>query len=107
MKIILAACTAAFLATAALAAGPGDGMAPAGQTPPTGDTAPANSLPASATPSTTSCADMITQARGMALPSDPDKARLVRDEIAAADDAGDDATCRSHEQNALNAMGGM
>ena len=115
MKLILAASTAAFLATAAFAAGPGDAMAPAGKpTPATTDTTPAatdaapaaNSLPASATPTTLSCADMITKARGMTLPPDATKAQSAREEIKAADESGDDATCRSHAQNALSLLGG-
>lgn len=103
MKMILAAATALMLGTAAFAA-EGDTMAPAGQ--PTTTDAPANSLPASATPTATTCADLITQARGMKLPADPAKAKSIQDEIAAADDAGDDATCRTHAQNALTGLSG-
>jgi len=50
---------------------------------------------------------MIAKARGMTMPSDATKAKTARDEIAAADASGDDATCRAHVQSALNAMGGM
>jgi hypothetical protein len=55
----------------------------------------------------TSCADLITRARGMTMPNDAAKATTARSEIAAADAAGDDATCRTHAQNSLNALGGM
>ena len=98
MKLILAACTATLLATAAFAAEPMAPPAPAG----TGTMA----TPAMAT-APEACSDMITRARAMPVPSDPDKAKMAKDELAAADDAGDDATCKTHATNALGAMGGM
>jgi len=123
MKMILAISAATLITFAAYAAEP---VAPPANNPSTSppvtspaspttpsttpaatDTAPgAVTMPASASPGL-SCADMITKARGLTTPSDATKAKTVRDEIAAADAAGDDATCRSHAQNALKLMGGM
>lgn len=123
MKMILAAGAATLMAFAAHAAEP---VAPPANNPSTSppvtspaqpttpstmpaatDTAPgAVTMPASASPGL-SCADLITKARGMTMPNDAAKAATARSEIAAADAAGDDASCRAHVQKALGAMGGL
>ncbi len=100
MKMILAACAATMIATGAFAAEPTSNP-PA----PASDASGPVTMPVSAAPGET-CAAMITRARGMTLPSDPAKAQSIRDEIAAADAAGDDAACRAHMQTALNELGG-
>jgi hypothetical protein len=89
MKLVLAACAVAMTITGAIAAG--------STTPVADTTAPAT------------CADMLTKAKAMAMPSDATKAKAVADELAAAQTAqtaGDEATCKSHVTNAMSAMGG-
>ncbi len=96
MKLLLAAAAATMLSTAAFAADP---VAP-----------PAPGTPSDATPASTAsatCAELITQARGMTLPNDQAKAKQVQDELAAADAANDDTTCKTHANNALNLLSGM
>ena len=98
MRTLFLGCAATLFATAAFAADP---------VPPP---APANgqviTMPVSAAPGQT-CAALMTQAKAMTLPSDAGKAKYVRDELAAADKANDDATCRSHANNALNVLNGL
>ncbi|MEJ0025779.1 MAG: hypothetical protein WDN01_07110 [Rhizomicrobium sp.] len=98
MRILLAAAAATMLATAAFAADP--------VPPPAPTTAPTVTTPAS-TASAATCAELITQAKGMTLPSDTAKAQQVRQELATADAANDDATCKSHANAALNLLSGM
>jgi len=98
MRMFLAAAAATMLATAAFAADPAAPPVP-------GSTAPAMT-PAS-TAGVTTCAQLITQAKGMTLPSDATKAKSVRDELAAAEATGDDAQCKAHANNALNLLSGM
>jgi hypothetical protein len=98
MKLILTTCAAALLATAAFAADP---MAPPMEPATKPATTPAN------TAMPESCADMMARARAMTMPSDATKAQTVKDELAAADDAGDDATCRTHATNAISTLSGM
>jgi hypothetical protein len=90
MKLVLAACAAAMTITGAIAA--------------------ESTTPASGTTAVATCADMITKAKAMAMPTDAAKAKAVADELAAAQTAqtsGDEATCKTHVTNAMNAMGGM
>jgi hypothetical protein len=96
--MILAAAAATMLATAAFAADP--------VAPPAPVTKPVATMPASAAPPDT-CAQMIVKARAMTLPTDATKAKSVKDELAAADAANDDATCKTHANNALNILSGM
>ncbi|HJW42453.1 MAG TPA: hypothetical protein VJ476_14645 [Rhizomicrobium sp.] len=98
MRIILAAAAATIFATAAFAADP--------VAPPAPVTKPVITMPASAAPPDT-CAQMIVKARAMTLPSDATKAKSVRDELAAADAANNDTTCKAHANNALNLLSGM
>lgn len=98
MRTILAAAAATLFATAAFAASP---MAPPAPAPTSTATTPASSAPAD------TCAQLITKARGMTLPSDATKAKSVKDELAAADAANDDTTCKTHANNALNLLSGM
>ena len=98
MKLILASCTAALLATAAFAADP---MAPPMDPAPKPATMPAS------TAMPESCAEMMARARAMTQPSDSTKAQTVKDELAAADDAGYDATCRTHATNAISTLSGQ
>ncbi len=98
MKLFLMAAAAAMFATAAFAADP--------VAPPAPDPAKPETMPASAVPPQT-CAQMITQARGMALPGDAAKAQQIRAELAAADAANNDATCKSHANTALNLLSGQ
>jgi hypothetical protein len=98
MRTILAAAAATLFATAAFAASPMAPPAPPVQT--------VTTMPASAAPADT-CAQLITKARGMTLPSDATKARSVNDELAGADAANDDTTCKTHANNALNLLSGM
>jgi hypothetical protein len=89
MKLVLAACAVAMTITGAIAAE---------------SATPASSVPAAAT-----CADLMTKAKAMAMPTDATKAKAVADELAAAQTAqtaGDEATCKSHVTNAMSAMGG-
>jgi hypothetical protein len=98
MRPILIATAAALFATgAAFAADP--------VVPPPPETSPVITMPASAAPGET-CAAMVTRVKAMTLPADPAKAQSARAEIRAADEANDDASCRSHVQNALAIMGG-
>ena len=98
MRMFLAAAAATMFATAAFAADPVAPPAPA----------PAKStetMPASTATSAT-CAQLITQARGMTLPSDATKAKQVKDDLAAADASRDDATCKTHANAALDLLSG-
>jgi hypothetical protein len=95
MKLALAAAALALNAAAAFA----DPVVP-----PEPQTHPVITMPVSAAPGET-CAQLITRAKAATLPSDPDRAQTARAEIKAADESGDDATCRTHVQAALDAMG--
>jgi len=97
MKLFLAAAAATMLATAAFAADP--------VAPPAPSAAPSSATPASTSSQT--CAQLITQARGMTLPSDSTKATQIQNELAAADAANDDSTCKTHANAALNLLSGM
>ncbi|HXC55664.1 MAG TPA: hypothetical protein VNU97_10225 [Rhizomicrobium sp.] len=96
MKTILAASAVLLFATTAFAADP--------VVPPPPQTSPVITMPASAAPGET-CARLIARAKGTTLPADAARAATARSEIAAADAANDDATCRLHAKNALDAMG--
>ena len=98
MRLFLAAAAATLFATAAFAADP--------VAPPAPDPSKPETMPASSAPPPT-CAQLITQARGMTLPSDATKAKQVQTELAAADSANDDTTCKSHANAALNLLSGM
>jgi hypothetical protein len=96
MKLLLAGATALLFVTAAAA----DPIAP-----PPPNTGQVITMPASAAPGET-CAQLIARVRTLPPPADAEKAQLAQDELKAADAANDEATCRTHVRNAMDAMSG-